>query len=79
MFGKKRIKPYFAETIVGEGREDFDKKLNELISNYPNYAIKNIFKINVGIEQMCKDTGNDAGDSSDNVPRICATVIMEKI
>lgn len=68
----------FAETIVGIGRDGFDEKLNELISGYPNYEVKNIFPINIDMVKHWKDTGDDSCDSLVEIPRIWATVIMEK-
>ena len=47
IFGKQHTEPCFAETVVGVGRDGFDEKLNELISAYPNYDVKSIFKINI--------------------------------
>ena len=68
----------FAQTIVGVGRDGFDEKLNELISVYSNYEVKNIFGINIDTVQRWKDTGDDSFDSLVDIPRIWATVIMEK-
>lgn len=78
IFGKQHTEPCFAETIVGVGRDGFDEKLNELISDYPNYEVKNIFKINIDTVQRLKDTGDESVDSLIDLPRIWATVIMEK-
>ena len=63
---KRHTEPRFAETIVGVGRDGFDEDLNELISKYPDYDVTNIFSLNF----------NDHVVTS--VPRIWATVIMEK-
>ena len=78
IFGNQHTEPCFAETIVGVGRDGFDEKLNELISDYPNYEVKNIFKINIDTVQRLKDTGDESVDSLIDLPRIWATVIMEK-
>jgi len=78
IFGKQHTEPCFAETVVGVGRDGFDEKLNELISAYPNYDVKSIFKINIDTVQRLKDTGDDSVDSLVDIPRIWATVIMEK-
>lgn len=75
---KPHTEPCFAETIVGVGRDGFDEKLNELISDYPNYEVKNIFKINIDTVKRKKDLGYDSCDSVVDLPRIWATVIMEK-
>lgn len=75
---KKHTAPCFAQTVVGIGRDGFDEKLNELISDYPDYEVKNIFKINIDSVEVEKDLGFDANDSLVSVPRIWATVIMEK-
>ena len=77
-FGKRHTEPCFAETLIGEGRDGFDEKLNELISAHPNYEIKNIFKINIDTVKIWKDTGDDSVDSLVPIPRIWATVIMEE-
>ena len=78
MLYTNHTEPIFAQTIVGVGRDGFDAKLNELISVYPNYEVKNIFKINVDTVKMWKDTGDDNCNSLVDIPRIWATVIMEK-
>ena len=78
IFGKQHTEPRFAETVVGVGRDGFDEKLNELISDYPNYDVKSIFKINIDTVQRLKDTGDDSVDSLVDIPRIWATVIMEE-
>ncbi|WP_305133135.1 hypothetical protein [Thomasclavelia cocleata] len=78
IFGKQHTELCFAETVVGVGRDGFDEKLNELISDYPNYEVKNIFKIHIDTVKRLKDTGDDSFDSLLDFPRIWATVIMEK-
>lgn len=47
MLYASHTEPIFARTIVGVGRDGFDEKLNELISVYSNYEVKNIFVINI--------------------------------
>lgn len=78
MLYASHTEPIFAQTIVGVGRDGFDEKLNELISVYSNYEVKNIFGINIDTVQRWKDTGDDSCDSLVDIPRIWATVIMEK-
>ena len=78
MLYSNHTEPIFAQTIVGIGRDGFDEKLNELISVYSNYEVKNIFGINIDTVKRWKDTGDDSRDSLVDIPRIWATVIMEK-
>lgn len=65
-------------TCCGKKFKETDEKLNELISDYPNYDVRSIFKINIDTVQRLKDTGYDSVDSLVDIPRIWATVIMEK-
>ena len=78
IFSKQHTELCFAETVVGVGRDGFDEKLNELISAYPNYEVKNIFKIDIDTVPRLIDTGAASFGCLIPLPRIWATVIMHK-